>query len=191
MSESPNSFDLNGTESPPPSGPDNRGFVLVISILGGLFLLALLIMAAYVVIVLPRNRAQQSTQAAMINLANTSTVTALTQIATQGLKNPATLPPTYTPTKAATLKPSSTPVLAVATSTQLAPGSDVDPRTATVSALLTQAAQAKLTGSPPPTSTALPKTGFAEDVGIPSLLGLTVLLIAVIFIVRRMRSSPA
>ena len=69
-------------------------------------------------------------------------------------------------------------------------GHQMDPRTATVSALLTQAIVAQQTGTAPPTATALPKTGFAEDVGLPSLLGLTLLLIAVIFIVRRLRASP-
>ena len=193
MSENPNSFDLNGPEAPPPSGPDNRGFILIVSILGGLFLLALLIMAGYVAVVLPKNRAQQSTQAAQINLANTSTVSALTQAATLAVKSPTPVPPTVTLTSTPTLKPTPTftPVLAIATSTLAPAHESVDPRTATVSALLTQAAQAKLTGTSLPTSTALPKTGFAEDVGIPSLLGLTVLLLAVIFVVRRLRASPS
>ena len=193
MSENPNSFDLNGPEAPPPSGPDNRGFILVVSILGGLFLLALLCMAGYVAVVLPKNRAQQSTQAALINRANTSTVSALTQAATLAVKSPTPVPPTVTLTSTPTLKPTPTftPVLAIATSTLAPARESVDPRTATVSALLTQAAQAKLTGTSLPTSTALPKTGFAEDLGIPSLLGLTVLLLAVIFVVRRLRASPS
>jgi len=195
MSENPNSFDLNGTEAPPPSsGPDNRGFILVVSILGGLFLIALAIMAVYVAVVLPKNRAQQSTQAAQINFANTSTVSALTQAATMAVKSPTPVPPTatFTSTATATLKPTSTPVLAIATST-LAPTQEItlDPRTATVSALLTQAAQAQLTGTSLPTSTALPKTGIAEDMRIPSLLGLTVILLAVIFVVRRLRATPS
>ena len=193
MSENPNSFDLNGPEAPPPSRPDNRGFILVVSILGGLFLLALLCMAGYVAVVLPKNRAQQSTQAAQINLANTSTVSALTHAATLAVKSPTPVPPTVTLTSTPTLKPTPTftPVLAIATSTLAPAHESVDPRTATVSALLTQAAQAKLTGTSLPTSTALQKTGFAEDLGIHSLLGLTVLLLAVIFVVRRLRASPS
>jgi LPXTG-motif cell wall-anchored protein len=194
MSENPNSFDLNGTEAPPPSpgGSDNRSFILVVSILVGLFLIAALGMAAYVLgVVLPKNKAQ-STQAAQINFANTATVAALTQAATLAVKSPTPVPPTLTPTSTATLKPSFTPVLAIPTNTQAPLKEDtLDPRTATVSALLTQAAQAQLTGTSMPTSTALPKTGFAEDVGIPSLLGLAVLLIVVIFLVRRMRASPS
>ena len=196
MSESPNSFDLNGTEAPPPSpsGPDNRGFILVASILVGVFLIAALGMAAYVLgVVLPKNRAQ-STQAAQINFANTATVSALTQAATLAVKSPTPVPPTVTLTSTVTItqKPTFTPVIAIATSTQ-APlmENTLDPRTATVSALLTQAAEAKQTGTSLPTATGLPKTGFAEDVGFPSLLGLAVLLIAVIFLVRRLRASPS
>jgi hypothetical protein len=142
-------------------------------------------------VVLPNNRGQ-ATKAAQINFANTSTVAALTQAATQGIKSPTALPPTLNPTVTVTLKPSFTPVLAIATSTQ-APlqESTLDPRTATVSALLTQAAAAKQTGTAPPTATGLPTTGFAEDIGLPSLLGLALVFIIVIFLVRRLRASPS
>lgn len=202
MSENPNSFDLNGTEAPPPGGgSDNRGFILVVSILGALFLLALIVMAVFVVIVLPRNRAGQATQAAQIVLNNKATISGLTQAATLAIKSVTPIPPTltFTPTASATVKPSSTPVLAVATNTFTATliGGAGDPRTATVSALLTQAFQAKQTGTPgtpgtpppSPTATGLPKTGFAEDASIPTLLGLTLLLIVIIFVVRRLRTS--
>jgi LPXTG-motif cell wall-anchored protein len=79
---------------------------------------------------------------------------------------------------------SPTPLLAVPTDT---PVPTSDPRTATVAALLTQAAIAQQTSVP--TSTALPSTGFAEDVGIPGLLGMAVLLVVVIFLARRLRSA--
>jgi LysM repeat protein len=77
-----------------------------------------------------------------------------------------------------------TPLLAVPTDT---PVPTVDPRTATVAALLTQAAIAQQTTVP--TSTALPTTGFVEDVGIPGLLGMALLLVVVIFLARRLRSA--
>jgi LPXTG-motif cell wall-anchored protein len=63
----------------------------------------------------------------------------------------------------------------------------VDPRTATVSALLTQAASTATTRTP--TVTALPVTGFAEDVGVPGLVGLALVLIVVIFLARRLRTA--
>jgi LPXTG-motif cell wall-anchored protein len=39
------------------------------------------------------------------------------------------------------------------------------------------------------TPTALPRTGFAERVGIPGLIGLAIASIIVIFVVRRVRAS--
>jgi LPXTG-motif cell wall-anchored protein len=56
-----------------------------------------------------------------------------------------------------------------------------------VAALLTQAAAAQKTVIP--TSTLLPKSGFADEVGAPSLLGLAVLLVVVIFLARRLRTA--
>jgi hypothetical protein len=40
------------------------------------------------------------------------------------------------------------------------------------------------------TSTALPNTGFADDIGAPGLLLMAVGLVAVIFLVRRLRAVP-
>lgn len=69
----------------------------------------------------------------------------------------------------------------------------VDARTATVQVLLTQAAMASgqttSTLVPGTTATALPTTGFAEDAGLPGLLGISALLIVVIFLARRMRAA--
>jgi LPXTG-motif cell wall-anchored protein len=67
--------------------------------------------------------------------------------------------------------------------------SDVLPdaaRTATVSALLTAAAESQVT--PEATATELPDTGFVDDLGLPVLGGLALLLVAVIILVRRLRS---
>jgi hypothetical protein len=40
------------------------------------------------------------------------------------------------------------------------------------------------------TSTALPNTGFADDIGAPGLLLLAIALVVVIFLVRRLRVTP-
>jgi len=37
----------------------------------------------------------------------------------------------------------------------------------------------------------LPNTGFVDDVGAPGLMLIAVALVAVIFLVRRLRGSPA
>jgi hypothetical protein len=53
--------------------------------------------------------------------------------------------------------------------------------------LFTQAAEAQLTVIP--TSTALPDSGFADDVGLPGLIGLAAVLVVVVFLARRLRSA--
>jgi LPXTG-motif cell wall-anchored protein len=61
---------------------------------------------------------------------------------------------------------------------------------ATVQALQTQVALGgNGTTTPQATSTALPKTGFADEYGIPGVLGLAAVLIAVIFLSRKLRTS--
>ena len=94
-----------------------------------------------------------------------------------------TIPVVLTPKPEGAI-PTPTPVVVVATPTKV---TTFDPRTATVAALLTQAAIN--TQTVVPTSTALPQTGFADEVGLPAMLILAVLLIAVIFIARRLRTA--
>ncbi len=170
-------FDLD-EEAPPPEESSNRTFIIVAGILGAITLLALVCIAVYAFVLLPRQRSQREQQSAEINAQNTQVALAITQTSA------------FTPTPTVTTIPSTpthtaTPVVAVPTNTAAAV---VDPRTATVAALLTQAAAA---GTQPvvPTSTALPSTGFVEDFGIPGLLGMAVLLIAVIFLARRLRMA--
>jgi LPXTG-motif cell wall-anchored protein len=90
----------------------------------------------------------------------------------------------FVPSQQITPTASPTPLLAVPTDT---PVPTKDPRTATVAALLTQAAIAQQTTQP--TSTALPTTGFMDEVGMPGLLGMALLLVAVIFLARRLRTT--
>ena len=60
--------------------------------------------------------------------------------------------------------------------------------TSTVAAALTQAALAQLTSVP--TSTALPKTGIGDEFGAPGLVIMGMVLVAVIFLARRLRAVP-
>lgn len=65
-------------------------------------------------------------------------------------------------------------------------------RTATLSVLLTQVAAnqgGQSGGAAAATATALPSTGFADEVGLPGLLGLGLGLIVLIFIARTLRLS--
>lgn len=64
---------------------------------------------------------------------------------------------------------------------------DVNNRTATVAAFLTQAAGGGAVLTLTPQSTALPNTGFADEVGLPGLFGLAAALLVVVFLARRAR----
>lgn len=85
---------------------------------------------------------------------------------------------TTTPAKTQTPTASKTPTVGT-----------VDPRTATVAVLMTQAAEARLTATYFGTAGILPNTGFADEVGLPGLISLSLVLIVVIFLVRRLRMS--
>ena len=172
---------------PPPEESNNRTFLIAAGILGGLVFLSLICMAGYALIFVPRNQAAQATQQAQVNFNNTQVAAAFTATA-QVLLFTNTPLPTDTPTATVT------PVLAQPTAT-LAPDTDTpDPVTQTVAAAYTQAALAQLTIIP--TSTALaaasqvPQTGFADEVGLPGLVAMAILLVAIIFLARRMRQTP-
>jgi hypothetical protein len=165
---------------PPPAESSNRAFVIVAGILGAILLLSLICVAAYAFVILPINkRAQATSNAAAIARATDAAMsmqqTALAQAWTS------------TPTQVkATKTPLPTNTSVVAMGTTQAP--TADPRTATIAALLTQQASAQKTVVPT-TTAALPKGGFADQYGIPGLVGLAVILVAVIILARRLRTA--
>ncbi|HWQ83486.1 MAG TPA: LPXTG cell wall anchor domain-containing protein [Anaerolineales bacterium] len=171
--------DLEPRDTPPREESGNRTFLVAAGILGAITVLALLFIALYALVLLPRQQATREQQLQDLNAQNTAVAMAITQ--TSAAMTAPTLTPTQPVANTATATPTS--VVVVATSTSSGP----DPRTATVAALLTQAAVT--TQTVVPTATALPNTGFADDVGLPAMLGLAVLLIAVIFIARRLRTA--
>jgi LPXTG-motif cell wall-anchored protein len=168
-------------ETPPPAESSNRTFLIVAGILGGIMLLALLFLALYALFLAPQRRNQQATQLAMINSQNTQVAEAA-QATSQAAKWTATPTATRVPPTA-----TASPTQVLAAPTEVLGTVTQDPRTATVAALLTQAAGAQV--SITPTASGLPDTGFAEDVGVPGLVGLTLVLIVVIFLARRLRSA--
>lgn len=169
--------DENNFDAAPPEENSNRTFLIAAGILGGIVLLSLVCIAAYVAFWLPRQQAAtaqvgdaQATQAMLMSQALTATIQAQ-------ILPTATLPPTETPVMA---QPSETPVPASPTT---------DPSTATVAAALTQASVAQLTVVP--TSSALPGTGIADELGFPALIVMSIALVVVILLARRLRSVPA
>lgn len=188
--------DLSGESTIATSRGSNRTFLIVAGILGGILLIALLAIAAYAILILPNRGTNQQTQAAEINATNTAIAEGaqLTAIARQVTFTPtftATLPPTATATPAPTS--TSTPVLAPTNTADPDDGPTETPdtaATATVAALLTQQAAGD-EPTPVPTSTALPDTGFADDFGVPGLALIAGVLLVIIILSRRLRTSTA
>ncbi len=192
--------DFSSEEQPPEGGAEpssagggnggNRNFMLAVGIIGAIFVISLIGLGLYIFLGQPNQTASLRATAAVINANNTATAMSATQSAglniqrltqTAGAPTQTPVPATNTPVVAI---PSATPNL---TATSLA-GALADPaaRTATVAAFQTQVAVGtKITG----TTTALPQTGFAEDVGLPGLLGAAAILLLVIFLARRLRLS--
>jgi Tfp pilus assembly protein PilV len=174
--------------SPPPEKSSNRNFYIVAGVLGAIMILTLICTAVYAMVILPGNQRAQQTEKARIETENAVMALSVKQTEDASKWTP-TSPPTATrPPATAT----ATATSVVATATRRAEATEAaeveaDPRTATVAALLTQAAEAQLTAFP--TSTLLPNSGFADDIGLPSLLGMGVLLIVVIFLARRLRTA--
>jgi len=191
----PEEEDENEEEESPTSG--NRTFMMVAGGLGGLIIIALICVAVYIFLIRPRTAAGQAAQQTQTALAVSAAQQALTQTAAAAVPTASD-----TPVPTDTQAPTDTPV---PTATQAAPvddgtggGPTPDPRTATVQALLTQAALAQtqaaqqlLTQTATPTATGLPDTGFADDIGAPTLLGMALLLIVVIFVARRLRAATS
>jgi hypothetical protein len=197
-----------GGEDGTPGGSNNRTFLIAAGVIGGVILLILVCMAGYAFFLLPRQNASQSVQQTAVLLTNTaiaggatSTAQALMATATldsgsiaataQAVAATRQMDATRTAEALAALA-SPTPVVALFTATPIIlETATPDPVTETVAALYTQAAQAELTVFP--TSTALgdvPLTGFADEVGLPGLFIIGFVLVVIILLSRRLRSTP-
>lgn len=163
-----------------PEESNNRIFLIIAGVLGGLILIVLLCVGAYVILNRnPPGQANEATAQALATIQEATVQAALTQTAIVLIQ-------TQTAQATSTILPTSTPVIAEASAT---PTETQNPATATVGAAFTQIAASTQTIIP--TSTALPNTGFADDVGIPGMFALALALVVVIFLVRRLRATPA
>jgi len=179
---------LEADEGGEPAAPDNKTFIIAVAGLIGFLVLAMALLAAYAVFVMPSKKHAQETRAAQINAQNTAIAQGLTATAQAAQWTPT---PTNTPvrTPTATMLPTRTPVVAVETPTpQPAAEVTIDATAFAVTATaiyLTNVAASAMTPKP----TALTNTGFGEGVGLPGLLAMAALLIVVIFLARRLRQS--
>lgn len=191
-------YDLNQEppeeEAPPPEESGNRTFLIVGGIFAGLIFLTLVCGAIYVLWLGPRLATQRSAAQATIEAGNAQVVQQMTSTAEAASW---TATPQDTDTPVATETPivaiaSSTPIIAAATPT-------IEPAVlqATQTQFAVQVAGTMAALTPTGTllagaaaATAIPKTGFFDQVGLPGLIVLTLALIAVIILSRRLRNAP-
>ncbi len=169
----------------PEESNNNRTFLIAAGILGGIILISIACLVGVYLFTQNSNN-----QTASQNQAITQTAQASNNFINDALT--ATANAMLLPT--ATEPPTATAVVNVATATQatnpnttsVANAGTPAAATATVGAALTQAAVAQLTIVP--TTTALPQTGFVEDVGVPGLVVMALAFIIVILMARRLRA---
>lgn len=184
-----------------PAPASSKPFIVGIAVLGGIVVLAMLAMITFVLLNRPKTSTDLENQAEQIRQQNT----AIALIATQTAEYSELIATEMAAPTETSLPPTATSVVAVATftstpqpnATSVAVSNDPAARTATVSAFQTQAAEVTAGTSVPgfptsivqATSTALPATGFAEDVGFPALFGTALVLVLIIILARRLRFS--
>lgn len=170
--------DFEPMGSPPPEEASNRTFVIAIAALAGLFIVGLLCIGAYAFLIGPQVTSRRQAAAATAVAQNTARAMEITQTAQAARFNPnatATVPATATLTASPVVRPSDTPT-STPTSTPTPGPSPTSTPTRTPTAV----------GAQP---TALPETGFADEAGVPSMLMGSLVLIAVLVVVRRLRLS--
>jgi len=190
MLDQSDDLNLSGDSTPPlKEESNNRTFIIAAGILAGVVLLSIASMAAYALVILPRQKAATAAQEATIQAQNAQVAQAMTQTAEVAVWTPTALPSplpmatnTFNPTR------SPTPVVARATTASTAT-STLNPM-ALLGLLATQTASANQTATAMVTATALAKTGFADEFGLPGLIVLAVVLVVVILLARRLRAKP-
>ncbi len=170
-------------EDTPPEESNNRTFLFIAGGLGILVLIGLCAVVGY--FFLNNNSAQNAevTAQAQATFQQATIEVGLTQVRRSQAE-------TQAAGVTATLAPTNTPVIAQATVTA---SPTQNPATATVGAAFTQiaAASTQTTLTVIATSTALPNTGFADDIGLPGMFAMAFAFVLVIFLVRKLRAVPA
>ncbi|MCE1253622.1 MAG: LPXTG cell wall anchor domain-containing protein [Anaerolineae bacterium] len=220
MSDYQDSYEEFDEQPSDDGGGNNRNFLIAIVAVIVVFLVIVAGIAGFFFLSrnsgsATAKNALAMTQAAMIYTQNAQTAAAATQAI--GTQQALALLPSETPAPAEggptsvvvfpTDTPAPTIVVAQAAETSGTPAegiggpagdeaTSVAQRTATISALLTQVASGDtgsgtLVAAAALTPTALPETGFMDEVGLPVLMGMAVLLIFIIFMARRLRASAS
>jgi hypothetical protein len=179
--------------------PRSGAFKVILWVLGALLVLALIVLGVVAGVILPQRNAARAQEAALINAANTATAMYAAELALAQqvfeTQTAAAQAATDVPVEATATPPAPTPTLAEVEETlgateevQVSSEQELLARTQTVSALLTQAAAGPV---PEATATALPKSGFADEAGLPVLFGMAILFVVVILAARKLRAPGA
>lgn len=193
--------DFEVTSAPLEQG-ENRTFVVVAAALGALIVLSLICLGVYALVLQPRQRQAALERPTEIMLTNTAVAVGMTEAAAEQIATFTPLPsntpqPSATPRPTNTNTASPTPVIVLPTDTPTPTPfttlATVGPETATAAAQQTATALALGGGAATPTRTptALPTTGFGDEVGLPGLAGLAAVFLAVIVLSRRLRTRTA
>jgi hypothetical protein len=177
-----------------PEESSNRTFLIVAAILGVIALFSLICIAVFAIWYIPSRNTQQTAQAETVAAQNATVDAIINETSTaaaEAVMAPFTSTFTATPLlESPTLTLTSTPVVVEPVETEAA---TVAPEMLTATALhATLTANAELfslTLTARATATAIPETGFADEVGLPVMLGLAVLLIVIFFLARRLRTA--
>ena len=189
MLDQSDDLNLSGDSTPPlKEASNNRTFIIAAGILAGIVFLTIAFMAVYALVILPRQKAATAAQEATIQAQNAQVAQAMTQTVAASAWTPTALP---SPLPKATSTPTLSPTLVVALATAVSTAtSTLDPM-ALLDLQATQKAIANKTATAMVTATALAKTGFADEFGLPGLIVLAVVLVMVILLARRLRAKPA
>lgn len=185
---------------PEPKRAGNRGFLVAAGTLGAIMLLAMVGIAYYALVILPEQQAAEPPPLSAAELTGTAVAVALQATDTPTNTSTSTNTTTNTPTATQTSTSTLTPITPLFTNTFTASPNGA---TQTVNALLTQAAVAQTQaagtsavsatqgtpGTPTSTPSALPDSGFADNIGAPGLLAAAAALLLIIFIARRLRAN--
>jgi len=200
MLDEGNNVPMETPEAPPPEESNNRTFLIVGGIFAALIFLTLVCGAVYALWYLPGHTASLKATQSAIQAGNAKVVAQMTSTAQAALWTPTSLPtntPTNTsiptkavqtavisaPTATGIATPTTDPATLVAMQTQLALQ-----MTSTAAAGTPALGAMAVTGTP---GAAMPRTGFFDQVGLPGLIILTLALIVVIFLSRRLRNAPS
>jgi hypothetical protein len=194
--------DINLDSTVPVEESGNRRFLIVGGIMAALVFLTLVCMAVYLFVIRPGQSAKSDATKTAVALLNEQDVQQMTLTAEAALWT-GTPEPSLTPSRTNTPVPqtptvSKTPVLVLDTPT-IENTSDPAVLAAMQTDLAVQmtstAAMMAQLGTPQGTraigGSGMPTTGFFDEVGLPGLAILTAALLAVIFLARRLRKSPA